>query len=208
MTTSIHDQIGFIGLGAMGFGMATQLVSSGYTVKGYDIYAPQVEKFTSRGGLAASSPKDAANGSKILVIMVATAAHVHEALFSSPNGAVHGLDSDSLVILCSTVSPGDVTEFRSRIPENIRFVDAPVSGGAVRAANGTLTVLASGEKDDITLGRPVLETMAGKDTLYIIPSKGASGEIHEIGNGMKAKTVHQTLAGIHIASKLSCALFF
>lgn len=205
MATSIHDlsdaQIGFVGLGAMGFGMATQLVLGGYKVKGFDVYKPQVDKFVARGGLAASSPQDASSVSKVFVIMVATAAQVHEALFSKPGGAVHGLEPGSLVILCSTVSPEDVYQFRSQLPEHIRFIDAPVSGGAARAANGTLTILASGSKDDIAFAKPILEAMAGKETLHIIPSKGASGEIHEIGNGMKAKTVHQTLAGIHIASK-------
>lgn len=183
--------------------MATQLVSSGHTVKGYDVYGPQVEKFVSRGGVAASSPQDAASGSNILIIMVATAPQVSEALFSSPNGAVSGLNPGSIIIVCSTVSPENVNEFRERIPQQIRFIDAPVSGGAVRAANGTLTILASGSKDDIALARPFLEVMAGKDTLHIIPGKNASGEVHEIGNGMKAKTVHQTLAGIHIASEYS-----
>lgn len=201
MSASSNPQIGFIGLGAMGFGMATQLVASGYKVKGFDVYGPQVEKFEARGGVAASSLGDAATGSNVLIIMVATAAQASEALFSDPSGAILGLKPGSLIILCSTVSPEDVYEFRGRIPEGIRFIDAPVSGGAVRAADGTLTILASGSKDDIAFARPFLEAMAGKDTLHIIPGKSALGELHEIGNGMKAKTVHQTLAGIHITSE-------
>lgn len=183
--------------------MATHLVSCGYTVRGYDVYTSQVEKFEARGGVPALSPKEAASGSKVLIIMVANAEQCNEALFSSPNGALSGLDAGSIIILCSTVSPGNVLEFRREIPQQIYFIDAPVSGGTARAANGTLTILASGPKDEITLARPFLEAMAGKDKLYVIPGKTASEEIHEIGNGMKTKTVHQTLAGIHITSEFS-----
>lgn len=191
MATSSYEsaaskpRAGFIGLGAMGFGMATQLVSSGYTVKGYDVYGPQVEKFAARGGIAASSPKDAASGSKVLIVMVATASQVRGALFDGPNAAVNGLEPGSTIVLCSTVSPDDVIEFRKSIPEHVHFIDAPVSGGAVRAANGTLTILASGSKEDMALAMPFLEAMAGKETLHIIPSKTAAGEIHEISNGSK-----------------------
>lgn len=187
--------IGFVGLGAMGFGMATHLLSCGYKVKGFDIYEPLLKKFETRGGIAVSSPMEAAQGSKVFVIMVANADQVSKALFHV-DGAVKGLEPGSVILLCSTVAPEDVFEFRSRIPKEIHFIDAPVSGGAGRAADGTLTILASGPKDEIDLAKPVLKAMAGKDTLHIIP--GASGDSTQLGKGMKAKTVHQALAGIHI----------
>lgn len=182
----------------MGFGMATHLVSSGYTVKGFDVFEPLLKKFETRGGVTASSPREAAQDANVFIIMVATATQVHEALFSA-DGVVKGLKPGSVIILCSTVNPEDVSEFRRQIPEGIHFIDAPVSGGAGRAADGTLTILASGPKDEIELAKPVLEAMAGKGTLHIIP--GASGYLDQVGNGMKAKTVHQTLAGIHITRK-------
>jgi 3-hydroxyisobutyrate dehydrogenase len=85
-------QVGFIGLGAMGFGMASHLLkNSVYDVIAYDVYGPSVDKFVTTGGQAADSPRTAAASSQFLILMVQNAAQVTAALFDSTTGAIKGM---------------------------------------------------------------------------------------------------------------------
>ncbi|CZT45929.1 related to 3-hydroxyisobutyrate dehydrogenase, mitochondrial precursor [Rhynchosporium secalis] len=186
----------FLGLGAMGFGMATTLVKKGFHVNGFDLYGPTLERFTAAGGHASSTPKDSVQDAQYVVFMVATAAQILSALFDGENAAVHNLSQGAVVVLSSTGPPEHVPIVRKLLDDkysrrDILLVDAPVSGGTIRAANGTLTILASGPEKDIAAARPVLDAMAG-DNLHIIPGG--------LGAGTNVKMVHQVLAGIHIAT--------
>jgi NAD binding domain of 6-phosphogluconate dehydrogenase len=137
-------KIGFIGLGAMGIGMATSLLKSGFNVSGYDIFPGRISEFLECGGkaTAAESPAEAALDADILVLMVQTASQVDDVLFGSGNAA-EKLPIGSVVILNSTVSPSFARELSSRLQDlgkELYLVDAPVSGGVTRAADGLLTV--------------------------------------------------------------------
>jgi 3-hydroxyisobutyrate dehydrogenase-like beta-hydroxyacid dehydrogenase len=138
------NKVGFIGLGAMGIGMATSLVKAGFPVCGYDIYPPSVERFLKCGRKAsgAQTPADAAIDAQVLILMVQNASQADDVLFGSGKAA-DSLPNGSVVILSSTVPPSFVRDLRARLVvlgRNIDLVDAPVSGGVVRAANGQLTV--------------------------------------------------------------------
>jgi 3-hydroxyisobutyrate dehydrogenase len=88
-------QVGFIGLGAMGFGMASHLLKNPvYDVVAYDVYAPSVDKFVASGGRAAASPRAAATSSHFLVLMVQNAAQCNAALFDSTTGAIKGMKTN------------------------------------------------------------------------------------------------------------------
>ncbi|KAL3424166.1 ketose-bisphosphate aldolase class-ii-like protein [Phlyctema vagabunda] len=192
--TSFKGEIAFIGLGAMGFGMATHLVSAGYSVTGYDVWAPTLEKFTAAGGKAATTPREAARGKSVLIFMVATGAQTMTALFDKTDGAIHELPQKATIIHCSTAPPEHVPEMRALLDgefgrKDVELVDAPVSGGTIRAAAGALTILASGPESSLKAGNEYLEEMAG-GFLAIIPGG--------LGAGTKVKMVHQVLAGIHI----------
>ena len=187
-------EIAFLGLGAMGFGMATNLVKTGHTVTGFDVWAPTLERFLATGGKTATTPREVVKGAQYVVFMVATAVQVQTALFDDEIGAIHGLSRNVTVILCSTGPPEYVPAIRALLDskygrQDVEVVDAPVSGGTIRAADGTLTILASGPESALTAARPVLDSMAGRN-LYIIPGG--------LGAGTKVKMVHQVLAGIHI----------
>ena len=86
----ISYHVGFAGLGAMGFGMATHLTKCGYTVTGYDVYAPSLARFSDVGGRVASSPAEAAKDCSIFICMVASAKQAEEVLFDETSGAVKG----------------------------------------------------------------------------------------------------------------------
>lgn len=137
-------KVGFVGLGAMGLGMATSVVKAGFNVSGYDVYVPSIDKFLTVGGksAAARSPAEAAVDAQILILMVQNASQVDEVLFGKAK-AVDSLPNGAVVILNSTVPPSFVRNLRKRLVEigrNIDLVDAPVSGGVTKAAEGQLTV--------------------------------------------------------------------
>lgn len=173
--------------------MATNLITNSLPVTGFDVWAPTLERFTKAGGSSSSTPREAVKNATYVVFMVATAAQILSALFDEGTGAIETLKQGAILILSSTGPPDHSPNVRKLLDERGRqdvfVVDAPVSGGTIRAANGTLTILASGTEEALEKGRPVLDVMAGPN-LYIIPGG--------LGAGTKVKMVHQVLAGIHI----------
>lgn len=187
------DKIAFLGLGAMGFGMATNLLTKQHHVTGFDVWPPTLEKFSAAGGKTATTPSATVKGAKYVVFMVATAAQILSALFEGPDAAIHSLEKEAIVILCSTGPPEHSIITRKKLDEagrqDVELVDAPVSGGTIRAADGTLTILSSGPEKSLVAAKPILEAMAGPN-LWTIPGG--------LGMGTNVKMVHQVLAGIHI----------
>ncbi|KAG0645206.1 L-threonate dehydrogenase [Hyphodiscus hymeniophilus] len=194
----MSEKIAFLGLGAMGFGMATNLVKTGHSVTGFDVWTPTLERFLAAGGQTATTPREVVKDAKYVVFMVATAAQANSALFDEQSGAIHSLPKDVTVILSSTGPPEYVPNIRAALDEkygrkDVQVVDAPVSGGTIRAANGTLTILASGPGSALEAAMPVLKAMAGSN-LYLIPGG--------LGAGTKVKMVHQVLAAMGFAAAL------
>ncbi|CAI5998030.1 unnamed protein product [Closterium sp. NIES-64] len=184
--------VGFVGLGAMGGGMAAALVKRGFAVKGFDVYPPACEKLKSAGGAAAASAADAAKGAMVLVLMVTTAKQAEGALFGD-EGALQALPPGAVVILSSTVPPEFARSLGTKLSaqgKGWEMVDAPVSGGVARAADGTLTIMAAATPAALAKARPVLEAMSAK--LYIVGDSP--------GAGSAVKMVNQLLAGVHIAA--------
>ncbi|KAL9613807.1 MAG: hypothetical protein Q9167_001654 [Letrouitia subvulpina] len=187
--------LAFAGLGAMGFGMASHLVRSGFQVTGFDLYEPLVSKFFSLGAGAksAKTPCEAVQGALYLICMVATSVQATSLLFDLETGAVQGLMQNATIIICSTVAPAYISEVRSRLDQldraDVRLLDCPVSGGPVRAAEGKLSIFSSGESSHLTNAQEVLSCMSKH--LYLIPSG--------LGGGSKAKLIHQIFAAVNIA---------
>ncbi|PLN85845.1 NAD binding domain of 6-phosphogluconate dehydrogenase-domain-containing protein [Aspergillus taichungensis] len=185
--------IGFVGLGAMGFGMATHLVKEGYPVHGFDVFPASVQRFHTAGGIPTASLKESAADKSFYVCMVASAPQVQSVLFGE-DGIVQALPQNATLLLCSTVpasyAQSVATELQSRGRSDIHFIDCPVSGGAIRAANGTLSIMAGGSDEALQSGRDLLQAMSAPDKLYLVPGG--------IGAGSNMKMVHQVLAAIHI----------
>ncbi|KAJ5629910.1 hypothetical protein N7528_003567 [Penicillium herquei] len=185
--------IGFVGLGAMGFGMATHLVKEGYPVHGFDVFPASVDRFKAAGGIPASSLQESASDKQYYICMVASAPQVQSVLFGEA-GIVSALPQNATLILCSTVAASYAqsvaTELQSLGRGDIQFIDAPVSGGAKRAADGTLSIMAGAPEAALESGRFLLEAMSDSNKLYLVPGG--------IGAGSNMKMVHQVLAGIHI----------
>ncbi|CAK9166228.1 unnamed protein product [Ilex paraguariensis] len=108
------NRIGFIGLGAMGFGMATHLLRSKFCVRGYDVYEPTLSRFANAGGLRGSSPAEVSKDVNVLIVMVTNEAQAESVLFGDL-GAVSALPSGASIILSSTVSPAFVSQLERRL---------------------------------------------------------------------------------------------
>ncbi|KAJ5343737.1 uncharacterized protein N7506_003561 [Penicillium brevicompactum] len=186
--------VAFIGLGAMGIGMAIHLLSDGFAVTGFDVNPMALERLLAMGGAAASSPKECVRDASFVICMVANSTQTEDAFFADSTGAVLGLTQNAIVILCSTVAPGFPVKLLNRIKQefqrpDIQLLDCPVSGGTIRAGQGMLTILSSGRTDVLKTAQPILKSMS--ENLYDIEGG--------LGSANKVKLINQHLAGVHIA---------
>ncbi|KAH8785966.1 oxidoreductase [Diaporthe sp. PMI_573] len=195
---SSKPAVSFIGLGAMGFGLATNLVKRGFPVTGFDVWAPTLERFRQAGGSSAATPAEAVAGKSLCVVMVATAQQAQGVLLEGDAPAVPALPHGATLLICSTVPAAFVQGLARQLArlgrDDISLVDCPVSGGAIRAADGTLSIMAGATETAISKGRELLQAMSDPKKLYLVA--GPDG----IGAGSNLKMCHQVLAAVQILS--------
>jgi L-threonate 2-dehydrogenase len=197
MPPANSPRVAVIGLGSMGFGMATALLRAGLDVTGCDVVPATVERFAAGGGHGAATPAEAAKTADIVVTVVVNAAQTEAVLFG-PDGAVAASPEGAVVVSSATMDPEVARSLAHRVSETGRlYLDAPISGGAQRAAEGALTVLASGSRAAFTKAKPALDAMAA--TLYDLGD--------EPGQGAAFKMINQLLAGVHIAAASEAMAF-
>ncbi|WP_279626495.1 L-threonate dehydrogenase [Phytopseudomonas straminea] len=190
MTAMTQSNVGVIGLGAMGLGIARSLLRNGFKVHACDVRNEVVQAFAAEGGVACASPAEMAAACDVIITVVVNAEQTETVLFGD-HGAVAGLRPGSLVIGCATVAPTFAVELGQRLTEQgLSYLDAPISGGAAKAAAGQMTMMTSGPADAYAKAEAVLAGMAGK--VYRL------GDVH--GLGSKVKIINQLLAGVHIAA--------
>lgn len=189
--------VAVIGLGSMGLGMARSLLREGHSVVGCDVSPTRVAELVEAGGRAATDPQDAAGGADVVVTVVVNGAQTEAVLFG-PRGAAASLRPGGVVVSCATMDPDVARRLAARLEETGRlYLDAPISGGAVKAAAGELTILASGSPAAFAAARPALDAMAGK--LYELGDAA--------GAGAAFKMINQLLAGVHIAAACEAIAF-
>lgn len=189
--------VGVIGLGAMGQGVANNLIKAGFTVYGCDLRRDAVEAFVRQGGKACASPAVLGAQCDVVIVLVVNAVQTDGVLFGE-DGAVHGMKPGSVVVSSATVPPKYAMELGKRLAEKrIEMLDSPVSGGTAGAANGTLTLLTSGPDTAYEACGDVLEAISSK--VY----KLGSGH----GFGSKVKVINQLLVGVQIAAAAEAMAF-
>jgi L-threonate 2-dehydrogenase len=188
--TQPQASIGVIGLGAMGLGMAGSLRKAGYKVYVCDIRQEVAQAFAAQGGIACQSPAALASHCNIVVSVVVNAAQTEAVLFG-PVGAAMAMKPGSLFVMCSTVDPSWSIALENKLENlGLHYLDAPISGGAAKAAAGTMTMM--------TAGTPKAYEIAGKSLNAMAAKVYKLGE--SAGNGSKVKIINQLLAGVHIAA--------
>jgi 3-hydroxyisobutyrate dehydrogenase len=182
-------RVGWIGLGAMGSPMAACVARAGADTTAYDIDPARARALSDDGVHPATTVREAAASADVLVLMVATPGQVESVLFGA-DPAADALSSRATVVVMATVGPAPVEQWSRRLAQRqIDLVDAPVSGGAARAAAGDLLIMVGGPEPAVRRVQPLLDAMA-----RTAPHVGTTP-----GDGQKVKVVNQLLCGVHIA---------
>lgn len=190
------QKTGIIGLGSMGYGMARNLIKAGHQVWGHDINPDAVARLVADGAQAGAL-LDHAEALDALVVVVLNAAQTEAVLFG-PEGVAAALQQNTVILSCATIPPAFAAEMETRAESaGLLYLDAPISGGAIKAASGELTIMASGRKAAFEAAKPALDAISAK--------------VFEMGDragaGSAMKATNQMLAGIHIASMAEAITF-
>ena len=190
--------IAVIGLGSMGLGMARALLAAEHRVHGLDVDESRVAGLAAHGGEPSADAAECA----IVVSVVLNAEQTRAALFGdddgrsggngrSDEGFAHRMRPGGVVVSCATVPPEAAREMAGEAEAlGLAYLDAPISGGAARAAEGRLSIMAAGSAEAFERARPALDAMA--ETVHDLGP--------EVGAGSAMKAVNQLLAGVHIAA--------
>lgn len=188
MTTT--PAVAWIGLGAIGAPMARALAGAGLPVTAYDLF-PAAREAIAEVTSTTETAREVVRGADVVAVMVATPDQLEAVLFGEQDGIAGELTAGTVLLIMSTVGPAALDATAARLEgTGVRIVDAPVSGGAARAADGDLLVMVGGEEPDVAATRPVLDALAAN-----APVVGPRP-----GDGQRFKIVNQLLCGVHIAA--------
>jgi 2-hydroxy-3-oxopropionate reductase len=187
--------VGFIGLGIMGRPMARHLLTAGHRL--FILRKSAVaEEMIASGAVACASPKDVAQRSKTVILMLPDTPQVENILFGEL-GVSSGASAGDLVIDMSSISPLATKKFAAKLGEKgVAYLDAPVSGGEVGAKAATLTIMVGGSSEAFARAKPLFECM-GKNITHIGPN----------GDGQTAKVANQMIVALTIAAVSEALLF-
>ncbi len=188
--------LGFIGVGIMGRPMSGHLCKAGNTVHVYDVSAEAVTAAVAQGGVACGSPKEVAEKSDIVFMIVPDTPDVEQALFDT-NGVNEGLASGKTLVDMSSISPVATKRFAAVLAKKgVEMLDAPVSGGQVGAENAALTIMVGGKEQVFTQIKPYFELMGKNITL-----------VGGVGDGQTAKVANQIIVALTIQAVSEALLF-
>ncbi|MGA0795235.1 MAG: L-threonate dehydrogenase [Quisquiliibacterium sp.] len=190
MTGSTAKSVGIVGLGAMGLGVARSLLRAGFVVHACDMRAEVLATIAADGAHPHQNPASLASQVDALIVLVVNAEQTDAVLFGE-HGAAQQMKPGSVVIASSTVPPHYAEELGRKLAAlGLQHLDAPVSGGAARAASGEMTIMASGAPETFAAVQDVLDAISVK--VYRLGDTS--------GMGSKVKMINQLLAGVHIAA--------
>ncbi|MFH2075989.1 MAG: 2-hydroxy-3-oxopropionate reductase [Pseudomonadota bacterium] len=182
-------KIGFIGLGVMGKPMSKNLLRAGYPLLIYDIVPAALDEIVQAGAEKATSPKDVAAKTDVIITMLPNSPHVKEVVLGK-NGIIEAARPGSIIIDMSSIAPLVSREIAAKLAEKkIRMLDAPVSGGEPKAVDGTLSIMVGGSKADFDEYLPLLKVMGASVVLC-----------GEIGAGNVTKLANQIVVAANIAA--------
>lgn len=187
-------EVGFVGIGIMGGGMATNLVNAGFEVVVWNRTRSKAEAVD--GANVADSPAEVAGRCDVVLICVSDSPDVIEVV-EGYAGVLEGMRPGSLIVDHSTISPSVTRQLAEKVTvAGGAWVDAPVSGGSEGAINGTLSIMVGGDDSDVARAMPYLEAM-GKTITHVGP----------VGSGQMVKLVNQMLVVINQLAVSEALLF-
>jgi 3-hydroxyisobutyrate dehydrogenase-like beta-hydroxyacid dehydrogenase len=182
-------KLGFIGLGAMGAPMATNLLEAGHELAVWNRSPERAGPLVEAGARRADSPADAASDTRATVLMITNAEAVQEVLFGD-KGVVQGLSAGAAVINMGTIGAVATTRIAKTLGElGYRMLDAPVSGSTPVAAAGELAIMVGGDEETFEEFELVLAAMGEKISL-----------MGEVGSGSRMKLINNLILGANMAA--------
>ena len=183
-----------VGLGSMGFGIAQSLIRAGYNVYGQDKNPKQQKRLIEEGGYDKNVPF---HDLQAVIIVVLNEKQTREIIFGQ-NGISEKLKKNTLIMVCTTVAPDFAKEMASSCNDKeLLYLDAPISGGSKKSAEGKLSYMISGSQKAFEVAKPILDCTS--ETVFEF------GE--HVGSGSAMKAVNQMLAGVHIAAMAEAITF-
>jgi L-threonate 2-dehydrogenase len=190
--------VAVIGLGAMGSGMAQSIRRAGHMPFVFDVRREVADNFAKDGGVACGTLAQLGASADVIVSVVVNAAQTESVLFGGMDadgkataGVASSMKRGSVFVMCSTVDPNWSVALEGRLNAmGIHYIDAPISGGAAKAASGQMTMMTAGKPEAYAIAEPFLNAMAAK--VYRLGDSA--------GAGSKVKIINQLLAGVHIAA--------
>jgi len=178
-------RIGIVGIGDMGIGLATNILKEGFSLTGFDLREDRLACLVSMGGEGASSPREVAEKSDTVFVMVLNGDQV-KAVVTGEHGLLEGIESGSTIIITATIKPSEIREIEGPVAaKGIKLIDSPVSGGKSGADTGALTLMAAAAKEVFEENRDVLGAIGEK--IFHVGEK--------IGDGQTVKAALQALIG-------------
>ncbi|MFZ4652277.1 MAG: NAD(P)-dependent oxidoreductase [Rubrivivax sp.] len=190
MTSDSSRAVALVGAGNMGGGMARNLLARGWQVRVHDIDRPQVDALAREGAVPCAHAAQAAGGVALTIVCVVDSAQCEEVLFA-PGGVCErpGGVAGHTVMLCPTIGPGDTERLAARLDAlGAGTIDAPMSGGPVRAAEGSMSLMVACDEALFEDHRGLIEALSSR-----VFRLGA-----RVGDGARAKLVNNLLAGINL----------
>ncbi|MCJ0761999.1 NAD(P)-dependent oxidoreductase [Variovorax terrae] len=180
--------VGVIGVGNMGAGMAANLLARGWPVRVCDLDPVRTAELTSQGAEVRASGSLIAMDSTAIIVCVVDAAQTEAVLFG-PDGAAGALRPGQAVLLCPTIAPQDTEDFARRLAAlGVHAIDAPLSGGPVRARDGSMSLMVACADAAFEAHRGLIETLSSR--VFRISRRP--------GDGARTKLVNNLLAGINL----------
>ena len=191
MTSDSLETVAFVGVGTMGGLMSRRLLEVGHSVRAFDPGTAALERAVALGAHGAESPRDAAAGADVVLLSLPSPEIVEEVV-TGDEGVLGALAAGGVVVDMSTIDPATTRRLAERAAaQGSFFLDAPVSGGVMRAPTGELTIMVGGEAAGLERCRPVLSTL-GTNIIHVGPS--GSGQVVKLCNNMMVGIVVAGLA--------------
>lgn len=182
-------KLGFIGLGIMGKPMSKNLLKAGYELTVFDMNTAAVEEVVAAGAKKATSSKEVAENSDVIITMVPNSPQVKEVVMGA-NGVLEGMKKGAILVDMSSINPIASQEICAEVEKNGGFmIDAPVSGGEPKAIDGTLSVMCGGKEEVFNQVKDILAVMSSSVTLC-----------GDIGAGNTTKLANQIVVAVNIAA--------
>jgi 2-hydroxy-3-oxopropionate reductase len=185
----MKKKVGFIGLGIMGKPMAKNLLKAGFHLVVFSRNKRSVEELVQEKAIHADSPKEVAKRAEVIITMLPDSAEVQEVILGK-DGVIQGIKPGSVVIDMSSINPLVTQEIAGTLKgKGVEMLDAPVSGGEAGAIQGTLAIMAGGEKSVFNESMEIFKAM-GRNIVHV----------GGIGAGGFVKLVNQIIVALNIAA--------